>query len=175
MLMFVSIFGVGFVMLLITSIFGHDADTDVGHDFGGDADHGSHGPSIFSTKMLSLILVGFGAGGFGVRATTGAGMFAASMGGVAGAVVLGVIGYLIIRGFYGSQASSTVTDDDIIGCDGNLLDGIPEGGRGQVACVVRGREITFLARSKDGSPIKRGAPVKIVAKTAGVVTVTPLE
>jgi len=171
MLMFVSIFGIGFVMLLISVIFGHDADGDIG----GDIDDVGHGPSIFSVRMLSLLLVGFGAFGFGVRASTEAGMFVASMGGIGGAIVVGLIGYLIIRGFYSSQATSTVTDDDIIGCSGNLLDGIPEGGRGQVACVVRGREITFLARSQDGRPIKRGAAVKVVAKTSGVVTVTPLE
>lgn len=169
MVMFITIFVVGFVILLLSMIFGHDGDVDA------DVDHPGHGPSIFSVKMVALILVGFGGGGFGLRATTDAGMFAASMAGVGGAFVMGLIGWFILRAFYTSQASSTITDQDIIGSTGNLIDGIVEDGRGQVSCVLRGREITFLARSKDGQSIKRGVPVTIVAKTANTVTVEPAE
>jgi len=169
MLIFVSIFAVGFVILLLSMIFGHDGDVDA------DADGMDHGPSIFSVKILSLILVGFGAGGFGLRASTEAGMFVSSMAGVGGSVIVGAFGYFILRAFYRSQASSTIVDQDIVGCEGNLIDGIARDGRGQISCIIRGREITFLARSRDGKPIKRGTPVKIVGKTASVVTVEPLE
>ena len=169
MLMFISIFAAGFVILILSMVFGHDGDVDA------DTDGLDHGPSIFSVKMIALILVGFGAGGFGLRATTDVGMFAASMTGIGGSVVVGLFGYLILRAFYRSQASSTIEDRDIIGSNGNLLDGITEDGRGQVSCVLRGREITFLARSKDGQSIKRGTPVRILAKTANVVTVEPIE
>ena len=169
MLMFISIFAAGFVILILSMIFGHDGDVDA------DTDGPGHGPSIFSIKMIALILVGFGAGGFGLRATTDAGMFTASMTGIGGSVVVGLFGWLILRAFYRSQASSTIVDQDIVGSAGNLLDAIPDDGRGQVSCVVRGREITFLARSKDGMSIKRGTPVRIVAKTANVVTVEPIE
>ena len=171
MMIFISIFAVGFVILLISMIFGHDGDFDAD----ADTDSFDHGPSIFSVKLIALIMVGFGAGGFGLRATTDAGMFAASMTGVAGSLIVGLFGYLILRAFYRSQASSTIEDGDIVGSSGNLLDGIVGDGRGQVACVLRGREITFLARSKDGGSIKRGTPVRIVSKTAGVVTVEPIE
>jgi membrane-bound ClpP family serine protease len=171
MLIFVSIFAVGFVILLLSMIFGHDGN--VGAD--ADADGMDHGPNIFSVKMLSLILVGFGAGGFGLRASTEASMFVSSMAGVGGSVIVGAFGYFILRTFYRSQASSTIVDQDIVGCEGNLIDGIAQDGRGQISCIIRGREITFLARSRDGSPIKRGAAVKIVGKTASVVTVEPLE
>ena len=169
MLVFVSIFAVGFAILLLSMIFGHDGDVEV------DADGLDHGPSIFSIKLIALIMVGFGAGGFGLRATTDAGMFAASMTGVGGSVVVGLVGYLILRAFYRNQASSTIVDKDIVGCNGNLLDGIDGDGRGQVSCVLRGREITFLARSQDGQSIKRGSPVKIISKTANVVTVETIE
>ncbi len=171
MMMFISIFAVGFVILLLSMIFGHDGDVDGDVD----ADGLDHGPSIFSTKLIALFMVGFGAGGFGLRATTDAGMFAASMTGVGGSAVVGLVGYFILRTFYRSQASSTIVDQDIVGSSGNLLDAIMEDGRGQVACVLRGREITFLARSKDGQSIKRGTPVMIVAKTANIVTVEPIE
>jgi hypothetical protein len=169
MMIFVSIFGVGFVILLLSMIFDHDGDVDV------DADGLDQGPSIFSVKMIALIMVGFGAAGFGLRATTDASMLAASLTGTGGALVVGLVGYLILRAFYRSQASSTIVDQDIVGSTGNLLDAIVDDGRGQVAVVLRGREITFLARSKDGQSIKRGTPVAIVAKTANIVTVDPIE
>lgn len=169
MMIFISIFGVGFAILLLSMIFGHDGDVDV------DADGLDQGPSIFSVKMIALIMVGFGAGGFGLRATTDAGMFASSMTGVGGSVVMGLIGYFILRAFYQNQASSTIVNQDIVGSSGNLLDAITEDGRGQVSCVLRGRAITFLARSKDGQSIKRGTPVRIVAKISNTVTVEPIE
>jgi membrane-bound ClpP family serine protease len=176
-LVFLSIFIVGFAVLVISMIFGHDTgdgfDHDLGGDAGVDADHG--GPNIFSVRMISLLLVGFGGGGFGVRATSDASMLVASMAGLGGAAVVGVIGYVIIRMFYSSQASSTITDRDIIGCTANLIDGISGTGNGQISCVLRGREITYLARSRGGESIPRGTPVRVVGKSGNIVTVEPVE
>jgi membrane protein implicated in regulation of membrane protease activity len=138
-----------------------------------DADHGG-GPSIFSVKMIALLMVGFGAGSFGVRATTDASMFQASLAGIGGAVVIGAVGYAIIRAFYTSQASSTITNQDIIGCEATLIDAISKSGNGQVSCILRGREMTYLARSKDGQSIAKGTPVKIISRTGNIVTVEPL-
>lgn len=175
MLIFASIFGVGFLILVLSLIFGHDTDVDagmdVGHDVGGDA----HGPSVFSIKMIALLMVGFGAVGFGMRATTELSMFQSSLAGVIGALAVGGIGYVILRMFYASQASSIVGDDDIVGIDGNLIDAIERDQNGQIACVVRGREITFLARSHDGQSIRRGAPVRIIGKTGSIVTVKEIQ
>lgn len=171
MLVFLSIFIVGFALLLLSMIFGHDTGDGIDHDFSADADHGASGPSIFSVRMISLLLVGFGGAGFGVRATSEASMLLASLAGLGGAVVVGVIGYLIIRLFYASQVSSTITDRDLIGCTGNLIDGISGTGNGQISCVLRGREMTYLARSRDGSSIPRGTPVRVIGKSGNIVTV----
>ena len=171
MIIFATIFGIGFLILIFSLIFGHDIDADVDADVG----DGAGGPSIFSVKMISLLMVGFGALSFGVRATTDATMFVSSMAGVGGAVVIGAIGYAIIRAFYASQASSTITDRDIIDCMATLIDAIPENGSGQVSCILRGHEITFLARSKDGAAISRGNPVRVLSKSGNMVTVEPAE
>lgn len=173
MVIFATIFGVGFVVLLFSLIFGGDAEVEA--DVGVDADTGSGGPNIFSVRMVAMLMVGFGAVGFGTRASTDATMFISSMAGVGGAIVVGVIGYVIIRAFYASQESSTITENDIMGRTANLIDAITEGGTGQVACIVRGREITYLARSKDGNAINRGVPVRIVSKAGNTVTVEPAE
>lgn len=170
MIIFITIFGVGFAILLLSLIFGHDADFDMDH---GDFGHAGHGPNILSFRMLALLMVGFGAVGFGFRATSDWSMFRSSMAGVGGAAVVGIIGYLILRMFYASQASSTISDSDIIGSAGNVIDAIGETDYGQVACIIGGREFTFLARSKDGTIIRRNQAVRIVAKSGSVVTVTP--
>lgn len=173
MLAFATIFGVGFAVLLISLIFGHDTDVHIDTDassFGTD----THSPSIFSVKMISLLMVGFGAVGFGVRATADWSMARSSLAGIGGAAALGGIGYLILRMFYTSQASSTIGDDDILGSDANLIDAIIGSQYGQASSVIRGREITFLARSVDGQSIARNTPVRIVGKSGGVVTVKPV-
>lgn len=174
MIIFASIFGIGFAILLISLIFGGDADADIDGDVNVDADV-THGPSILSIKMVALLMVGFGATGFGVRTTTGWSMFQASMAGVVGAIILSTIGYLILRAFYASQASMTIGDSDIIGVDANLIDKIDSGHNGQVSCMIRGREFTFLARSHDGQSIEKGAVVRIVGKTSNVVTVEKIQ
>lgn len=170
MIIFATIFGVGFLILLFSVLFGGDADADVDADgdFGDDV---GHGPNFFSFKMLALFMVGFGAVGFGVRTTTDWSYFQASLAGVGGAVVVGLLGWLILRIFYTSQASSTIQDHDIVGTTANVIDAISGSEYGQIACIIRGREITFLARSQDGSTIARNSPVRIVRKDGNVVTV----
>lgn len=170
MIIFATIFGLGFAVLLISLFSGGDTDVDVDGDVSLDTDV-AHGPSVFSIKMVALLMVGFGATGFGVRATTDWSMFQASMAGIVGAVILTSIGYVILRAFYTSQASMTIGDSDIIGVEANLIDKIDGSHNGQVSCMIRGREFTFLARSHDAQTIEKGAIVKIVGKTGNIVTV----
>ena len=170
MIIFATIFGVGFFILILNLIFGgdHDIDVDADADVGG-------GPNIFSTKVISLLMVGFGATSFGFRATTDMSMFQCSMAGIGGALVVGALGLIILKFFYSSQSSSTITDKDIIGQTANLIDSIAGDQNGQVSCIIRGREITYLARSFDRQSIKRGVPVVIVSITGNIVTVKPAD
>jgi membrane-bound ClpP family serine protease len=125
--------------------------------------------------MIALLMVGFGCGGYGIRATTDASMLLSTLAGLGGALVVGLFGYALIRMFYTSQASSTVTDQDIIGHEATLLDSVPKDGVGQVSCTVRGREITYMARSVGGKAIKKGTRVRVVRKSGPSVTVEPIE
>ena len=100
--------------------------------------------------MIALLMVGFGCGGYGIRATTEASMLLSTMAGLGGALIMGLVGYALIRMFYTSQASSTVTDQEIIGHEATLLNSVPSDGVGQVSCTVHGREITYMARSSGG-------------------------
>ncbi len=168
MIVFATIFGVGFMALIFSMLFGHDTDIDVDP---GDIDAGISGPSIFSVKMIAMLMIGFGAAGFGFRTTTDYSMFQSSMAGIGGAAIMGLIGYLIIRAFYASQETSTITAADLIGHTANIIDAIGEGANGQISCIIRGREITFLASAEDGSLITKGTQVTIVSKTGNIVTV----
>ena len=172
MIMFASIFGFGFAILLISLFFGQDVDADVDVDVDVDVDGDvGHGPSIFSVKMAALLMVGFGATGFGFRATTDFSMFQSSLAGFVGALILSSIGYFILRMFYASQASSTISDRDIVGQKGNLIDRIEGNQNGQISCFIAGREFTFLARSTNGESIDKGAIVRITDKTGNIVSV----
>ncbi len=171
MLLFATIGILGFAILLVSLLFGHDQD----HDFSG-TDHdalsdGDGGPSIFSMKMLAIAMVGFGVTGFGVIAGTDWTMLVASLFGMGGAAVMGLIGFTIIKSVWRQQASSTITRADIIGAMGRLIDAIPAGGVGQIACSVRGREDTYMARTKDGHTIPLGSTVRIVDKVGQHVIV----
>lgn len=174
MIIFATIFGVGFLILILSLIFGGDTDADADVDFDGADFDGHSGPSVFSVKMLALFMVGFGSVGFGVTTTTEWTMFQASMAGLGGAAAVGLAGYLILRLFYASQVSSTITSQDLLGTTANTTDAITDEGYGQITCSVRGRPITFLARSRDGGTIPRRTPVRIVSKSGNVVTVVPL-
>jgi membrane protein implicated in regulation of membrane protease activity len=175
LVIFATIFGVGFVILIVSLLSGGDAGHGIDAGVDADTDLGHIGPGIISVKMIALVMIGFGAFSFGVRSTTEASMFLSSMAGVGGAIVIGFFGYLIIRGFYSSQASSTISEQDIIGASANLIDAIPKGGLGQVACILRGREITYMARSRDGRAIGRGTIVRIIGKSGNSVIVEPME
>lgn len=172
MIIFATVFGVGFAILIISLIFGGHGDVHV--DIGHDAHFGSgEGPSIFSFRIIALLMVGFGAVGFGCRATTDMSMFKASLVGIVGALGVSVIGYLILRMFYANQGTLVVSDSQILGQQGNVIDAIADNGLGQIACVIAGREITFLARSEDNHPIAKNALVRITGKSGNIVTVAP--
>ena len=120
MLVFLILACVGVVFLLISAFFGGDHDVSADHEFhfehGYEAAAGHEGggsPSPFSTRVISLFVTAFGAVG-AISRYYEASYFLSSLSGLVGGVLVGGIGYQIMRFFWKQQATSTVCSEDLI-------------------------------------------------------------
>ena len=167
MLVFVIIGMVGFFFLLVAALFGgdHDGGMDQGHDFGHDA-----GPSPFSLRIISLFLTGFGATG-AIAQSYGLGYPLSSGLGVAFGMLVGYAGFTLIHMFMKQQASSTVSDEDLVGVVGQVSVAIPAGGLGQVGLTARGQRHYPSARGLRDEAIEEGAQVKVIRSAGNQVVV----
>lgn len=165
MLIFTAIALAAFILVAGSFLFGHDHD--MGHDAGHDGDAGGDEPtvSIFSTKVLATLLMGFGAAG-AIAKHYKMDYLPASLIGLAFGILLGGVMYGILSVFTKQQASSLVATSSAIGCSGTVTVSIGANSLGEVGLDVQGLYATYLARSKDGSPIVKGLTVRVV-KTVG--------
>ena len=167
MLIFVAIALGAFILVAGSFLFGHDHDA--GHDHGGlshDAVIGGEPTiSIFSTKALGTLLMGFGAAA-AIAMHYGLSYIPASLIGLACGLVLGSLMYLIQLVFYKQQASSLIPTSSAVGCTGVVTVSIGEGSPGEVSLSVEGQYATYSATSKDAAPIAKGQTVRVV-KTVG--------
>lgn len=165
--LFVIIGGVGFVFLLLSLVVGDlfesigvDFDAGDGHDFG-----------LLDSRVISVFITAFG--GFGAIAVqTGFGAVAASFAGLLGGVVFGGVVSMFGRFLVGQQASSSVTDDDLIGRSAQVTVAIAPGQVGQITCRIGDERVEKLARSKNGEEIKTGSIVTVDSVTGDAVIVS---
>lgn len=168
MIVFISIALAAFIIVGGSFLFGHDQD--VGHDAGDmadDADGGASEPtiSVFSTKVLATLFMGFGAAG-AIATHYGASYITASLVGVLCGILLGGIMYFVLELFYSQQSSSLVPTSSAVGCTGAVTVSIGEGAMGEVGIYLEGQYRTFSATSSDGSPIPKDQNVHVL-KTVG--------
>ena len=124
MFIFVAIAVAAFIIVTGSFVFGHDHDAGHDHDHAGaghGADFGSAEPtiSIFSTKVLGTLLMGFGAAG-AIATSYGASHLVASGIGLFCGLLLGGLMYLVLGIFYKQQASSLIATDATVGCCGTV-------------------------------------------------------
>ncbi len=156
--LFVIIGGVGFAFLLITLVVG-----DVFEMLGGTPDLGIDSGVDFGfldSRVLAVFITAFG--GFGaIGAQMGFGPLVSSffglMGGVLFAAVVSVFGRFLI----GQQASSTFTDDALIGKSAQVTVTIRPGEMGQISTRIGDERVDKIARSRDGEEIKAGTTVTV--------------
>jgi membrane-bound ClpP family serine protease len=172
MIIFISLAIGAFILVAGSFVFGHD---DVGHsDLGHDVDTGAADGtiSIFSTKVIGTLLMGFGSAG-AIAMYYGASHVTASLIGVASGLGLAGLMYLVLGFFYTQQASSLVSTNSAVGCPGSVTVSIGTDSPGEVGIDLEGQYRTFSASSTDGQPIAKGRTIRVVKTVGSHLVVEP--
>jgi membrane protein implicated in regulation of membrane protease activity len=176
MLVFAAIAIAAFVIVAGSFLFGHDHDMDHDHDLGHDVDAGDSEPtiSVFSSKVMATMLMGFGTAG-AIAKYYQANYVVASLVGVLFGLVLAAVMYLILNLFYKQQASSLVATESAVGRTGTVTVSIGEGSMGEVGVHVDGQYCNYSASAADNRPIAKGQPVRVVRTVGSQLIVEPVE
>ena len=168
---FLAIAAFGFVFLIGSSILGDLFEHgDIGHDADG---HGA-GPSLLSSRILSVFVTAFGSfGAIGIHLGYGVGVSTA-MGFGGGVLFAGVI-YVFASFLYSQQASSHVRTGDLVGNTAQVSVAIPKGGVGQVRCTLGDTVVEKVARAANNEEIPVNTLVKINTIVGEVVLVDRAE
>ena len=172
---FLGIAAVGFVVLIISFVFGeifeHGGDLFGGHD----ADfHADTGISVMSSRVLSVFVTAFGGfGAIGIHLGYGIGVSTGM--GLVGGVVFGGLIYLFASFLYSQQASTDIRISELAGKTAQVSVAIPKGGVGQVRCTLGQTVVDKIARSKDGEGIPANALVVIDAVVGDAILVRKAE
>lgn len=168
---FLVIGGIGFVFLIASLVVG-----DIFEMFGGGADLGDAGVDFgfLDSRVLAVFITAFG--GFGaIAAQMGFGAavssFVGLLGGIGFAAVVSVFGRFLIS----QQASSSVTDHDLIGRTVQVTVTIKPGEVGQITAKIGDERVEKIARAKSGEEIKAGSIVTIDSIAGDSVIVSPGE
>ena len=158
MLVFVAIALASFIMVGDSFLFGDDHDVGQDHEDGGHGtDAGGREPtiSIFSTKVLGTLFMGFGAAG-AIASLYGINHLAASLIGLGCGGVLRDAMSLVLGVFYSQQASSLVRTSAAAGCTGAVTVSIGAGPMGEVGVSLDSQYGKYSASSMDGGSIPKG-------------------
>ena len=155
---FLAISAIGFLLLVVSLVFGEAFEHFGDGHFDAHADTG--GPGFFSVRVMSVFITAFG--GFGAVATRyGLGPLPASGVGFASGLVFGGVIYAFARFLYGQQSTTHMVSQDLVGLTGRIVVAIPAGGLGQVRCSLHGELVDKIARSRDGAPIAENTAVVV--------------
>jgi len=170
---YLALFIFSAVFSLGAFLFGHDGgDHDVSTDH--DVSHDGGMPSIFSTRVISLFLLGFS--GMGLiatyvwRFTPGV----SALCGLGSGAVMGALAYLLVLMFHREQASSFAESADYVGLDGRIATAIPQNGTGEITVTVREQSRTIFAMTPDGSALPEGRMARIIRMSGATATVEPV-
>jgi membrane protein implicated in regulation of membrane protease activity len=168
---FLAIAVFGFIFVVASSILGDVFDHG---DFSHDADGHGAGPSLLSSRILSVFVTAFGAfGAIGIHLGHGVGVSTA-MGFGGGVLFAGVI-YAFASFLYSQQASSHVRTGDLVGNTAQVSVAIPKGGVGQVRCTLGDTVVEKVARAASNQEIPVNTLVKIQNLVGDVVLVDRAE
>jgi membrane protein implicated in regulation of membrane protease activity len=181
---------IGFVFLAISFIFGefgggveheigHDlhveADHDVSHDLSHETetdhdDSGREGPGFFSIRTMSAFVTVFGLSGL-MATLLKTSDIASVLIGVAAGSVGAVIVHSVTKLFFRSQASSIITDNDMLNSTGTVLVEVQKEAIGKVRLTVKGSMVEKLATNMDDTIIPVNKKVRVVGFEKNMVIV----
>ena len=165
---FVAIASVGFLVLIVSLLFGELFDFfSVDHDF----DTG--GPGMFSSRVIAVFVTAFGGTG-AIGVYYGLSPVAASVLGAASGVMFGAAILAFARFLYSQQATSEVRSADLVGQSCRVIVAIPANGVGQIRCRVGEELVDKIAQSGDGLAIAENASVQVHAVLGETVVVRRL-
>jgi membrane protein implicated in regulation of membrane protease activity len=188
LMVFLVIGGVGFLFLMISLIigdlfealdidFGADVDFDTDVDFDIDADFDAGGGSsfgVFDTRVISVFLTAFGIVG-AIALQFGLGGIISSLMGIGSGLLLG--GLIFGFGYYlaNQEATSPVTNRELVGRTAKVVVSIKPGSIGQISLQVRGERIEKLAKIRGEKEIIAGETVFIEERSGNSFIVSPME
>ena len=171
LVLFAIIGGIGFLFLLISLVVG-DVFEAVGFDLDGGASGTDFG--LLDSRVIAVFLTAFG--GFGViAAQTGFGAVGSSIAGLLGGIVFAGVVSIFGRFLIGQQASSSVSDETLLGRTAQVTVAIKSGAVGQITAKVGDERVERIARAKDGNEIAVGTIVKVDAVIGDSIIVVPEE
>lgn len=165
---------------------GHDVDMggdvgEVGHDFdaghdvgaGGDSDMG--GASVLNSLTICTFLGFFGLAGLLAVWVLGMGPVASLAFALPVGILMAAAEFLIyVKVFIQAQASSEATLFETLGCQAEVITGIPAGRVGEIAYVIKGSRYSAPATGADGEEIPRGTCVQVVNVRGSTYVVRPM-
>lgn len=157
-LIFAVIGAIGFVFLLISLVIG-DVFESIGFDLNGGPDGGVDF-GLLDSRVLAVFITAFG--GFGViGAQQGFGAFVSSLIGLLGGIFFGAAVSVFGRFLIGQQASSSVTDQDLIGRTAQVTVAIKAGTVGQITAKIGDERVERIARTKGNVELPAGSVVRV--------------
>lgn len=172
-LIYIAMCFAGGVFLLI-SIFGGDLDSDFDLDLGDgdfDAATDSESVSVFSFRTIATFLLGAGIGGwsaFGAGAVIGWQIFWAFFAGL----VIAALYFLVMKGLYSLQGSSTPSASELIGKEGVITIPTTSTGVAQVRIATKNGNVEYTCKEVNKKDLKQNDTVKITSSSMGIGTLS---
>ena len=164
LVLFLVVGGIGFLFLIFSLVMG-DIFEAFGADLGFNPHVGDGEFGVLDSRVLSVFLTALGGiGAIGIE--FGLGLIVSFFLGLGGGVLFGALVFAFGYFLYTQQASSSVSERDLIGRTAKVIVGILPENVGQISCTVGEEKVEKLARTRNGEEIKAGTLV-LIEEAAG--------
>lgn len=164
-------------IFLLISIFGGDIDSDIDIDLG-DADFDisnveteTESVSVFSMRTLATFLLGAGIAGW-TAFNSGAAIGWQIFWGFFAGIFIAFLYYLVMKGLYALQGSSTPSAVELIGKEGVVTIPTTSTGVAQIRLATKNGNVEYTCKEINGKTLKQNDTVKVTSTSMGVGTLS---